>query len=38
MHLINHPTFIAQDFKKIVDDYVANKYPRKSGAGADAAE
>ena len=34
---------IAEDFKKIVDDYVARKYPRKtgnanSGAGADAAE
>ena len=29
---------IAEDFKKIVDDYIANKYPRKSGAGADAAE
>lgn len=34
---------ISEDFKKIVDDYVARKYPRKadtpvSGAGADAAE
>ena len=30
---------IAEDFKKIVDDYIARKYPRKSGAaGADAAE
>ncbi|PIW25875.1 MAG: 4-hydroxy-3-methylbut-2-en-1-yl diphosphate synthase [Rhodospirillales bacterium CG15_BIG_FIL_POST_REV_8_21_14_020_66_15] len=34
---------IAEDFKKIVDDYVARKYPRKtgpakSGVGADAAE
>jgi len=32
---------IAEDFKKIVDDYVARKYPRKTGnatSGADAAE
>ncbi len=31
---------IAEDFKKIVDDYVARKYPRKpgTGAGASAAE
>ncbi|MEP5718705.1 MAG: flavodoxin-dependent (E)-4-hydroxy-3-methylbut-2-enyl-diphosphate synthase, partial [Alphaproteobacteria bacterium] len=32
---------IAEDFKKIVDDYVARKYPRKTGAansGVDAAE